>query len=207
MEFRIYDILSSLVHGVICLGTAMQLFDWSFQDYGAMYFAATSFCLGYIINTIGSWLQKPLFWSFGGMPTKQMLRNRKRKAYAGISRVPFYFTQELVEALKKDLQVDSIIDDKFSERMQQVARQGKNTRIKDFNCSYAFSRSMLISSIIISALLIYKFPYVWQTYLVLIVPIICYCRCRNRSFHYAKEVAMEYLHSRQTQETDNIKKE
>ena len=150
MEFKIYDILSSLIHGVICLGTAMQLFGWSFQDYGAMYFAALSFCIGYLINTIGSWLQKPLFWSFGGMPTKQLLRKQKGKTYAGISSIPFYFSEELVDALKKDLQVDSIIDDKFSELMQQVARQGENIRIKDFNCSYAFSRSMLISSLIIS---------------------------------------------------------
>ena len=179
MEFKIYDILSSLIHGVICLGTAMQLFGWSFQDYGAMYFAALSFCIGYLINTIGSWLQKPLFWSFGGMPTKQLLRKQKGKTYAGISSIPFYFSEELVDALKKDLQVDSIIDDKFSELMQQVARQGENIRIKDFNCSYAFSRSMLISSLIISALLIYKFPCIWQTYLILIIPIICYCRCKK----------------------------
>lgn len=203
MEFRIYDILSSLVHGVICLGTAMQLFGWSFQDYGAMYFAACAFCIGYIINALGSWLQKALFWSFGGMPTKQMLRNRKGKIYAGISNAPFYFSGELVEELKNDCQADGIIDDKFSELMQQVARQGENTRIKDFNCSYAFSRSMLISSLIISALLIYKSPCVWQTYLILVVPIICYCRCRNRAFHYAKEVAMEYLHTRRTQKIDN----
>ena len=181
----------------------MQIFDWSYQDYGAMYFAALSFCIGYLINTIGSWLQKPLFWSFGGMPTKQLLRNKKGKPYAGISSVPFYFSKELVEALQKDLQVDSIIDDKFSEHMQQVARKRENARIKDFNCSYAFSRSMLISSFIISALLIYKFPCIWQTYLVIIVPIICYFRCKNRAFHYAKEIAMEYLHSRQTPKTDN----
>ena len=203
MEFRIYDILSSLIHGVICLGTAMQLFDWSFQDYGAMYFAALAFCIGYLINTLGSWLQKALFWSFGGTPTKQMLRNRKGKIYAGISNAPFYFSKELVEELKSDLQVESIIDDKFSERMQQVARQGENTRIKDFNCSYAFSRSMLISSLIISALLIYKSPCVWQTYLILIVPIICYCRCRNRALQYAKEEGMEYLHTGPEQQWDS----
>jgi hypothetical protein len=137
------------------------------------------------------------------MPTKQLLRKQKGKTYAGISSIPFYFSEELVDALKKDLQVDSIIDDKFSELMQQVARQGENIRIKDFNCSYAFSRSMLISSLIISALLIYKFPCIWQTYLILIIPIICYCRCKDRAFHYAKEVAMEYLHTRRTQETDN----
>jgi len=181
----------------------MQLFDWSFQDYGAMYFAALAFCIGYLINTLGSWLQKALFWSFGGTPTKQMLRNRKGKIYAGISNAPFYFSEELVEELKNDCQADGIIDDKFSELMQQVARQGENTRIKEFNCSYAFSRSMLISSLIISALLIYKSPCAWQTYLILTVPIICYCRCRNRAFHYAKEVAMEYLHTRRAQKIDN----
>ena len=41
MEFKIYDILSSLIHGVICLGTAMQLFGWSFQDYGEIFNCAT----------------------------------------------------------------------------------------------------------------------------------------------------------------------
>ena len=203
MEFRIYDILSSLVHGVICLGTAMQLFGWSFQDYGAMYFGACAFCIGYIINALGSWLQKALFWSFGGMPTKQIFSNRKGESYAGIGNVRFYFSKELVEELKYDLQVDSILKDKFSERMQQIARQSENSRIKDFNCSFAFARSMLISSLIISTLLIFKFSNIWQTYLALIIPIICYFRCRNRAFHYAKEVAMEYLHIRQTQKTDN----
>jgi len=203
MEFRIYDILSSLIHGVICLGTAMQLFDWSFQDYGAMYFAALAFCIGYLINTMGSWLQKALFWSFGGTPTKLMLRNRKGKTYAGISGVPFHFSKELVEELKNDLQVESIIDDKFSERMQQVARQSNNTRIKDFNCSYAFSRSLIVSSLIVLELLISRYPCTWQIYFVLITPIICYFRCRNRAFHYAKEVAMEYLNTRRTQKTDN----
>lgn len=203
MEFRIYDILSSLIHGVICLGTAMQLFDWSFQDYGAMYFAALAFCIGYLINTLGSWLQKALFWSFGGTPTKQMLRNCKGKTYAGISGVQFHFSKELVEELKNDLHVESIIEDKFSERMQQVARQSDNTRIKDFNCSYAFSRSLIVSSLIVLALLISRYPCTWQIYFVLITPIICYFRCRNRAFHYAKEVAMEYLNTRRTQKTDN----
>lgn len=193
MEFRIYDILSSLVHGVICLGTAILLFEWPILDYGSMYFAAVSFCIGYLINSIGSWLQKGLFWSFGGTPTKQIFKNRKGKTYSGISSVRFYFSKELVETLKNELQVDNIITDKFSERIQEVARRSENTRIADFNCSYVFSRSLIVSSTIIVAILIFCFPYIWQTYLSLIIPAICYFRCRNRAFHYAKEVATEYL--------------
>lgn len=202
MEFKIYDILSSLVHGVICLGTAMQLWSISFNDYGTVYFISVSFCIGYLINTLGSWLQKILFWSFGGVPTKQMLSNRKGQTYSGIRSVPFYFTEELINELKQDLG-NNANEDKFSDRIQQIARESANSRIKDFNCSYAFSRSFIVSSSIISAMIISAFPHFWQTYFVLIIPIICYLRCRNRAFHYAKEVAMEYLNKRRTHKTDN----
>ena len=201
LEFKIYDILSSLVHGVICLGTAMQLWGISFIDYGAVYFISLSFCIGYLINTLGSLIQRFLFWTFGGTPTTQMLKNRKGKTYSGIANVRFYFTEELLKELKLELD-DTASDDKLSERMQQVARESNNSRIKDFNCSYAFSRSFIVSSAIISIMIISRIPYFWQTYLTLGIPAICYLRCRNRAFHYAKEVATEYLNTRRKNDNE-----
>ena len=131
-----------------------------------------------------------------------LLSNRKGQTYSGVSSVRFHFTEELISELKQDLG-NNANEDKFSDRIQQIARESNNSRIKDFNCSYAFSRSFIVSSSIISAMIISAFPHFWQTYFVLIIPIICYLRCRNRAFHYAKEVAMEYLNTRRTHKTDN----
>lgn len=56
MNFKAYDILSSLVPGFLVLLAGMQLFEISFNKDNIIPYTAEAFLLGYVINTLSSWL-------------------------------------------------------------------------------------------------------------------------------------------------------
>jgi hypothetical protein len=70
----------------------------------------------------------------------------------------------------------------------------KDSRIEDFNAMYAFSRSLLTTALIGSAILLFQHRTEWQYY-VLLLPLvfITWLRCKQRGYYYAREVLNEYL--------------
>ncbi|WP_205755895.1 hypothetical protein [Lacibacter luteus] len=187
MTFKAYDIFSSLVPGFIMLLGLLYFLNIPYDKDFVIGYTALAFLLGYVLNTIGSWLEHFYFFTWGGKPSSQLLSGKK------VWKIRVYNHVQIHQHLsQKTTNANATNDELFSIAMRNVNGQ-KDSRIEDFNAIYAFSRTLLTTVIIGSILIMTKNYSDWKYYAVLI-PIILtlWLRCKQRGYYYAKEVLNVY---------------
>ena len=188
MSFKAYEILSSLIPGALVLLATLNFIGVKYDKDLILPYTAVSFILGYAINALGSWLEGFYFVTWGGKPSNNLLKGKS------VWKVKFYHSQEVKQLLKKQAKNPNASNDElFSIAMRMVCGV-KDSRIEDFNAMYAFSRSLLTTALIGSAILLFQHRTEWQYY-VLLLPLlfITWLRCKQRGYYYAREVLNEFL--------------
>ena len=189
MNFKTYDILSSLVPGFLALIVLLNAIDVNFDKDLILVYTAASFLLGYILNTLGSWMEGFYFFTWRGKPSSKLLNTN------GPWKVRFYESAKAKALLQADSANTSAKD---SELFAIAMRQANgNARVDDFNAIYAFSRTLLTTVLLGSAILIIHNYNDWRYYAILLPSIfICWLRCKQRAYYYAREVLNVYIKSK-----------
>ena len=199
MNFRLYDILTVLVQGVLVTGTALFLYSPnSLEEANGLYLTAIAFFIGYLINALGSWLEGSYRWLVGGKPSSTIFHPQKGKEYSGAGKVRFYQVDIVSKLLCNDCNVEEVKGNEemlFSHAMH-IAERSDNKRIQDFSATYAMSRSFLTAAIALMLLIIARFPCCWYSYLSIIIVVVCLFRFRDSNYYYVREVLKTYLHQR-----------
>lgn len=199
MNFRLYDILTMLIQGILVTGTALLLFSPDYlEGANGLYLTATAFFIGYIINALGSWLEEFYRWLVGGKPSTIIFHPKKGKKYSGTGRVRFYQVDIVSQFLCKDCNVEVVKGNEeilFSQA-KHIADKSENKRIQEFNATYAMSRSFLTAAIILMFLIIVRFPCCLYSYLSILIVVVCLFRFRDCNYYYVREVLTTYLHQR-----------
>lgn len=203
MNLKYYDVLSSLVVGYVLLVIGMYAFEIEYNNDYIVAYLAMAFLYGYIINAIGSLLEPVYYFTIGGKPSNRLLSddNEKHNLFyrlfipnnTGIKKVRFYETKSVREILKRGMDCENPSEDRLFSKAMRAVNGDQNSRVPDFNAHYALSRTILTTVLISSILLIYSNPCCWQSYLSIIVVLICWNRYRERAYYYAREVLNEYL--------------
>lgn len=199
MNFRLYDILTMLVQGVLVIGTALFLyFPNSLEGANGLYLTAVAFFVGYIINALGSWLEGAYRWLLGGKPSTVIFHPKKGKKYSGTGRVRFYQVDLVSQLLLNDCEVEGVngYEEMLFVMAKNATEKSDNKRIQDFNATYAMSRSFLTAAIILMFLIIARYPCCWYSYLSVVIVVICLFRFRDYNYYYVREVLTTYLHQR-----------
>lgn len=203
MEFKYYDVLSSLVVGYVVLIIGMYSFQIEYNsDYTVAYLAIAFLC-GYIINSIGSLLEPIYYFTIGGKPSNRLLDDSKNKhcwfynlfvpKNTGIKKARFYETATARRLLLEGIENENPKEDRLFSKAMRTVNGDQNTRVPDFLAHYALSRTILTTVLISSALIIYANPDNWQSYLSIVLILICWNRYKERAYYYAREVLNEYL--------------
>lgn len=203
MEFKYYDVLSSLVVGYVVLIIGMYSFQIEYNsDYTVAYLAIAFLC-GYIINSIGSLLEPIYYFTIGGKPSNRLLDDGKKKhcwfynlfvpKNTGIKKARFYETATARKLLLKGFEDKDPKEDRLFRKAMRTVNGDQDTRVPDFLAHYALSRTILTTVLISSLLIIYANPNNWQSYLSIVLVLICWNRYRERAYYYAREVLNEYL--------------
>lgn len=187
MNFKAYDILSSLVPGFLALLALLNVLGLKFDKDLVIAYTAIAFLLGYLMNTISSWLEDFYFFTWRGKPSNKLLDGKD------IWKVRFYSSGKARLLLTTDTSNPSATNDElFSFAMRYT--NGQNSRVDDFNSLYAFSRSLLTTVFIGAVILITTHYKDWRYYATLIPSvIIVWLRCKQRAYYYAREVLNVYL--------------
>lgn len=187
MNFKIYDILSSLIPGFLFLIILLDALKLNYDKDWIIVYTAEAFVLGYLINTIGSWLEDFYFFTWGGKPSNQLLDGK------GIWKVKFYSNQGVKEKLISESSENPTNDELFCIAMRHV-HSSKDTRVDDFNSLYVFSRSLLTTTVLSILILLPTYYNDFRFYLIFIpLLIIFWIRSKQRGYYYAKEVLNVYL--------------
>lgn len=187
MNFKIYDIVSLLIPGFIILFILIYSFDIPFNNDSIVFSTAIAFVLGFIINTLSSWLETFYYFTWGGKPSDKILNGEN------IWKVKFYKSKEVKELLLKESINDSPSNDElFSIALSHVNEN--DSKIENLNAYYSFSRSLLTTVLISSIILIANNNFNLNYYFILIPAlIIIWLRCKQRGFYYVREVLNEYM--------------
>ncbi|SFW76311.1 hypothetical protein [Chitinophaga sancti] len=151
------------------------------KDYVIGY-TAIAFLLGYIVNTLGSWLEVIYFFTWGGKPSNRLLDGK------GTWKIKLYHHVALrANLVGKAAGANPKNDELFAIAMRNVAGV-KDTRIEDFNAIYAFSRTLLTTVLIGGILILIKNSMDWHYHAVVIPAIIVmWVRCKQRGYYLQKK--------------------
>jgi hypothetical protein len=199
MNFKYYDTLSQLVMGFIVLVVLMNVIGLQYDNSYSVPYLAFAFVIGYFINIISSLLEKFFYWTIGGMPSDRLLKIKQGKNYSGTNKIKFYQTQKVIQLLKEDVGDKDASERKMFAKAMRIANNNEKSRAYDFNAHYAFSRVVLTTFLLITIILIIKYPCCWKTYLIIIPLLLAWERYRERGYYYAKEVLNEYIEYKEKQ--------
>ena len=203
MEFKYYDVLSSLVVGYVLLVIGMYAFQIEYNsDYTVAYLAMAFLC-GYLINAVSSLLEPVYYFTIGGKPSNRLLNDgteKHEKIYhffiprnTGIRKVRFYETTVVRKLLVEGIENENPKEDRLFGRAMRAVNGNQDSRVPDFNAHYALSRTILTTVLISATLVIYTNPSNWHSYLSIVLVLICWNRYKERAYYYAREVLNEYL--------------
>lgn len=191
MNFKAYDILSSLIPGFLVLLVLLNTLGLNYDKDFVIAYTAIAFLIGYIMNTLSSWLEDFYYFTWGGKPSSKLLDGK------GIWKVSFYEHEKAKDLLTQESSKSSPSNDHLFSIAMRYANGKKDSRVDDFNANYAFSRVLLTTALTITSLLIFNNYNDWRYYAILIPSlIIIWLRCKQRGYYYAKEVLNEYLKSK-----------
>jgi hypothetical protein len=187
MNFKAYDILSSLIPGFLMLLVILSALNKNFENNQAIAYTAIAFLLGYLMNTLSSWLEDFYYWTWGGKPSNQLLKGK------GIWKVKFYHTSKVKADLIAEANNNNAREDELFSIAMRYAN-GQNPRVDDFNGMYAFSRVLLTTTLIGTLVLLVQNYNEWQAYVTLLpILFVVWMRCKQRGYYYAREVLNVYL--------------
>jgi len=187
MNFKAYDIFSSLIPGFLMLIALLEFVGISFDKDLVVPYTAIAFLAGYLVNAIGSWLERVYFWTWGGKPSSRLLKGK------GLGKIKVYNYAALAANLTtKASSATPGTDELFAIAFRSV-KQEKDTRIEDFNAIYAFSRTLLTVSLIGGPMILSRHGSEWKYYMI-VIPVIMmlWIRCRQRGYYFSKEVLDVY---------------
>ena len=203
MNFKYYDVISSLVVGYVLLVITMYSFQIEYENDYTVAYLAFAFVYGYIINSVGSLLEPMYYYTIGGKPSTRLLHNGKEKhcwlyhffvpKNTGIKKVRFYETENVRKLLIKGLENENPSENRLFYKAMREVNSNQDSRVPDFNAHYALSRTILTTILISTILVISSHPHCWKSYLSIIVLLICWNRYKERAYYYAREVLNEYL--------------
>lgn len=190
MNFKLYDILSSLIPGFLLLLTLLEYFNFIFDNDMVVAYTAISFLLGFLINAMSSWLEDLFFLTWRGKPSDRLIAGKD------IWKVRFYESKKARDLLLNESGNINPSDDELFSIAQRYANKNGG-KVEDLNASYAFARSLLTCVLIGGILFLCNNYDDWKSYSVIIpIIIIVWLRCKQRAYHYAREVLNVYLHQK-----------
>ena len=193
MSFKYYDLLSNLTVGIVASFAIWKLFFLDL-DISEWVVIPAGYVLGYFLNAISSLIEPFLFCTICGKPSDKLLTPVPGQKWTGIKKVKFFFAEEAVKTLKKDIGDAEAETGKMFGYAMRMANANKDSRVPDFNGHYALSRVILTTVIFAVIIVEIKFSYVWYSWPISIAILsLAWNRFRERGYYYAREVLNEYL--------------
>lgn len=187
MNFKFYDIFSSLIPGFLFLICLLEFLGFDFDKDLVVPYTAIAFLMGYLMNTLGSWLEDIYFFSWGGKPSSKLLLGKT------IWKVQIYNHSQLrANLIRKTDNANPTTNELFSIALM-YANGEKDSRIEDLNSNYAFSRTLLTTSLLGGPLYLSQHGDNWKYYLIIgFLILVLWLRCKQRAYYFSKEVLNVY---------------
>lgn len=192
MNFKAYDILSSILPGFLILIAGLDMLEMAFDKDLVVLYTALSFPLGYVANAISSWMEGIYFWSWGGQPSSELLSSRTAW------KVPFFDGNKTRQLLIIDSGNPSATNAELFTYAMRYGGGDKDSKVEDLNANYVFSRNLLTTILLGSPFLFIRHHFDYRFYIILIpIIFVLWLRCKQRGYFYVRQILFNYLKSKQ----------
>jgi len=190
MTLSVYDILSHLIPGSLVYLSFLYMLGVSFEIIPTVLASAIAYILGYVVNAISSWLEDLLYWSWGGKPSSRLLEGQS------IWKVKMFEGSKAKAMLLKESGKEQATNDELFQIAMRSVDMTAETRVADFNSTYAFSRNILGAIFFASAFVVSTNPGPMPFGTALVVLFVVWLRTKQRGYYFAREVLLQYLTSK-----------
>lgn len=76
MNFKYYDVLSTLISGVVLLFVLSIVIDWDINDINVTVLLSLAYVMGYMLNALSALLEPLYYWFMGDKPSDKLLKFR-----------------------------------------------------------------------------------------------------------------------------------
>ena len=73
MNFKYYDVLSTLISGVVLLFVLSIVIDWDINDINVTVLLSLAYVMGYMLNALSALLEPLYYWFMEGKPSDKLL--------------------------------------------------------------------------------------------------------------------------------------
>lgn len=201
-HFDLYDITTSLLHGVLILAALLFLFPQLNEtlnllslpeSLSVIIFISIAYVTGQIITIISSLSENLLFITFGGKPSDKVFIGK-----FPVEHLPMGIVSSAKEKLQKSLGGTSS-DSALFLKAASIARKAEGSWSEIHNRMYAFNRSAIITYLAILSLFIISCFYgrfvsytccqkFWIVIGFIIVILLHWKRAKQRALYYVREV-------------------
>ncbi len=193
MNFKYYDLLSSLILGNVFLFVVIVVTGGEYKSDYHIPYLALSFVIGYLLNAIGSLMEWVYNKSIGGRPSDVLLTINPQKPYTGYCRIKFYEAEKCVKLLRRELGDENANTKKMFDRAMMYSANDKDSRVQDFNAQYAFSRTLLTTVLLLTPVVAYGYNHWYSCLGMALLIALTWNRFKECGYYYAKEVLTYYL--------------
>jgi len=190
MNFKLYDVLAHLIPGFLTIALVLHWQDISFDNNYILPATAIAFLIGYIINTLSSWLEGFYFWTWKGNPGASLLKGKK------CWKVTFNENdrKKAISLLSSGLEKIDDYKTMFAKAKRIAEANDTMQRLLTFNTNFAFSRVFLTTILLLSPFIVILYINNWFLIVGLVILlIISWLRAKQRAYYYAREVLNIYL--------------
>lgn len=188
MKFSLYDVLSNLIPGYLILISLVFFIGYKPENLDIVASLVLAYIAGYVNNTLSSWSEGFIHWSWGGKPSDRLLEGKN------IWKVSFYEYNKAKKELTLAASNSSPSNDELFQIALRYANSSGNEKVKEFNSSYAFARGLLIAFLIVSVIINVK---LWLNIFVMgssiILLFVFWLRAKQRGYYFVRIVLMDYL--------------
>jgi hypothetical protein len=200
-KFELYDILGTLVPGLVAVGLIYATIAWTGHkvDIPAMpealqvlILSAVAVVLGQLVQSVGSLIEGFYFWTWGGRPSDVALRGKGKRITGSQSTV---LKARLSKHLSGGVERDSEDHEVFLHALS-VCNHKSLGRVAKFNSLYAYHRALttllLISTVATMVIIFFAEPNPPAAWRVLIgetaATLLFWYRTKQRGMYFADEV-------------------
>lgn len=183
MKFKYYDLLSHMVPGLVVFWVLSFEYEKFMPNVSAIPLLAIAFIIGYFVNTLGSWFESFFHAISGGNPLEKFFDGE------GIWKVKYHNGEVIKSLISSRLANGETENSKLFVEAMRIANSDSTARLEDFNASYAFSRSIVMTIMAAGGIMLYSDPTNLTYYaIVFCLVLISLLRFRQRNGYYIREV-------------------
>jgi len=183
MKVELYDIISKIIPGGLVYAPILyyDLLPNADSISSEVVALIIMYVLGFLVDAIGYFIQRPLYWTFGGLPSQKLLSG------GSFSKISIHNLDVLNVYIERTYPQKDIADKNWLfNTINTIVRAKESKRIQSFYEGYIAARNILVASILVLIIVLVK-QFNWLVLGIGVsVLLLIWYRTKTKNYHFVQ---------------------